>query len=267
VTLPSIRRRLRIPAAVAIAALCLGVAIAEAPAETVQRGDLRVSFTGRINPTKLPRSGAAPIAVSIGARVATTDHSTPPQLSRIEIAINRNGRFNFVGLPTCSIERIQPSSTADALEACGPAKVGEGRFAADVVIPEQSPFPSRGRLIAFNGTERGRPVILAHIFGTEPIPTSYTFPLRIEHDRDTFGTVLRASLPEATAGIAYVTHISLTLRRQFRHRGKTRSYLSASCPAPKGFPGAVFPLARASLDFTGGPTLTETLTRNCHVAR
>ena len=264
--LHSIRRGLRIPAALAIAGLCLGMAIAEAPAETIQRGELRVSFTGRINPTKLPRRGAAPIAVSLGARVLTTDRSTPPQLRRIEIAINRNGHFRFAGLPTCRFEQIQPSSTVDALEACGAAKVGEGRFGADVVIPEQSPFPSRGRLIAFNGTENGRPVILAHVYGTEPIPTSYTFPLRIERDRDTFGTVLRAELPEVTARIAYVTQISLTLKRQFRYRGQTRSYLNASCPAPKGFPGAVFPLARARLDFTGGPTMTETLTRSCQAA-
>ncbi len=264
--LHSIRRRLRIPAGLAVAGLCLGMAIAEAPAEIIQRGELRVSFTGKINPTKLPRSGSVPIAVSLGARVTTIDRSTPPQLRRIEIAINRNGHFEFAGLPTCRIERIQPSSTADALRACGSAKVGEGRFGADVVIPSQSPFPSRGRLIAFNGTERGRPVILAHVFGTEPIPTSYTFPLRIEDDRDSFGTVLSAELPEVTARIAYVTQISLTLKRQFRYRGQTRSYLNASCPAPKGFPGAVFPLARARLDFTDGPTLTETLTRNCHVA-
>ncbi len=265
-TLTPIWRRLRVPAALAIAGLCLGMAIAEAPAETVQRGDLRVSFTGKINPTRLPRSGTAPIAVRFGAKVITTDRSTPPQLRRIEIAINRNGHFDFAGLPTCRIERIQPSSTVDALRACGPAKVGEGHFGADVVIPEQSPFPSRGRLIAFNGTENGRPVILAHVYGTDPIPTSYTFPLRIEHDRDTFGTVLRANLPEVTAEIAFVTQISLTLRREFRHQGRTRSYLSASCPAPKGFPGAVFPFARARLDFTGGPTLTKVLTRSCKAA-
>jgi hypothetical protein len=258
--------RLRASVALATGLFCLGMAIPEAPAETVQRGNLRVSFTGSISPTKLPRRGAAPIAVSVGARVLTTDRSTPPQLRRIEIAINRNGRFDFAGLPTCSIDRIQPSSTAEALRACGAARVGSGSFAADVVIPEQSPFPSTGRLVAFNGVLGGRRVILAHVFGTEPIPTSYTFPLRFEHDRDTFGTVLRASLPEATAGIAYVTRISLTLRRRYRYRGKTRSYLSAGCPAPRGFPGAVFPLARASLDFTDGPTLTKVLTRSCRAA-
>jgi hypothetical protein len=266
VSLSSIRPGLRNSVVVALVIAALGAAIAEAPAETVQRGNLRVSFTGRINPTKLPRSGAAPIAVNFGAKVRTTDHSTPPQLREIEIAINRNGHFAFAGLPTCRRDQIQPSSTTEAIQACGRAKVGEGRFRANVVIPAQSPFPSKGRLIAFNGLEHGRRVVLAHVYGTDPIPTSYTFPLRIEHDRDTFGTVLRANLPAVTARIAFVTDISLTLQRRYRYRGRTRSYLSAGCPAPKGFPGAVFPFARARLDFAGGPTMTKVLTRSCRAA-
>jgi hypothetical protein len=45
--------------------------------------------------------------------------------------------------------------------------------------------------------------------------------------------------------------------------GRKHSYFSASCPAPKGFPGAVFPFAKASIGFQGGPTLGSTLTRTC----
>jgi len=41
--------------------------------------------------------------------------------------------------------------------------------------------------------------------------------------------------------------------------------LTAGCPALKGFPGAVFPLARTSFGFAGGKTLTATLTRGCRV--
>jgi hypothetical protein len=249
----------------AIAALCL-LGAAVAIAETVQRGSVRVSLTGRISPTILPRNRTAPIAVSFGAKVTTPDRRVPPQLQRIEIAINRNGRLDFAGLPTCRRYRIQPATTVDALRACGRAKVGEGRFAAKVVIPEQSPFPSRGRLIAFNGIDHGRPVILAHVYGTDPIPTSYTFPLRIARDQGTFGTVLSANLPSVTAKIAFVTYIAVTLRRHYRFHGRAHSYLSAGCPAPRGFPGTVFPLARASLDFAGGPSLTKVLTRSCRAA-
>jgi hypothetical protein len=39
-------------------------------------------------------------------------------------------------------------------------------------------------------------------------------------------------------------------------------YISAGCPAPKGFGGAVFPFAKATFDFAGSQ-ITSTLTRNC----
>jgi hypothetical protein len=251
------------PRLVAALAVVLALSGAAASAEPVQRGNLRVSFEGEITPRALPRSGMAPVAVRVGGRITTTDRSDPPQLRRIEIAINRNGRLDPTGLPACRLEEIQPSTTANALRACGPAKVGEGSFSADVVIPEQSPFPSRGRVVAFNGVEKGRPVIFAHVYGTDPVPTSYTLPLRVTRAKGTFATVLAASLPRVTSDVAFVTGISLTLERRFRYRGRRRSYLSAGCPAPKGFPGAVFPLARAGFAFAGGRTLSSVLIRSC----
>jgi hypothetical protein len=258
----SLRPPRRILAAAAVVALFL-LCAASGSAETVQRGQLRVSFAGRVAPTRLPRRGTAPIAVRVGGHVRTTDLSIPPQLQRIEIAINRHGRFDFAGLPTCRLAQIQPSTSAEAMRACGDAKVGEGRFAADVVIPAQSPFPSQGRMVAFNGVEDGRPVILAHVYGEQPIPTSYTLLLQIRHTPGTFGTVLTADLPTATSAIAFVTDITLTLGRSYRYRGQTHSYLSAGCPAPNGFPGTVFPLVRASFGFAGGPALTSVLNRSC----
>jgi hypothetical protein len=49
-----------------------------------------------------------------------------------------------------------------------------------------------------------------------------------------------------------------------RGRGEqVPSYLSAGCPAPKGFPGAVFPFAKASFAFAKQPSLNSTLTRSC----
>jgi hypothetical protein len=87
--------------------------------------------------------------------------------------------------------------------------------------------------------------------------------LAIEPSGGTFTTVLTASLPQTTGEWGFVTGIEITLGRQFRYRGRRRSYVSAGCPAPTGFPGAVFPLVRASFGFAGAGTLTSTLTRNC----
>jgi hypothetical protein len=248
----------------ALALSLLGLA-SLADAEVVQRGRLRVSFEGEIRPSALPRQGAAPISVRLGGRITTADRSAPPQLRRLTVAINREGRLDYAGLPACRLDEIQPATTANALRACGPSKVGEGSFSANVVIPRQSPFPSEGKVVAFNGLEDGHPVIFAHVYGTEPVPTSYTLALRIKRSKGAFGTVLSASLPEVTSDVAFVTGISLELDRRYRYRGRAHSYLAAACPAPRGFPGVVFPLARVSFAFTGGKVLGSTLIRSCRV--
>jgi hypothetical protein len=158
---------------------------------------------------------------------------------------------------------IQPSTTVNALAACGRSLVGEGHFTANVKLPEQSPFPSAGKVLAFNGRLRGKPAIFAHIYGTQPAPTSTVLPFLIEAAHGTYGTVLEALLPQATGTWGYVTGLKMTLRRSFSYRGKEHSYLSAGCPAPAGFPAAVFPLARTSFVFAGGPTLVSVLNRSC----
>jgi len=239
--------------ATALAVVTVSVGISRA--ETVQKGDLRVAFSGSFTPRALPRSGTAPVSVAIGGRISTSDGKVPPQLRRIELAINRNGRLSMVGLPICRLDEIQPSTNKGALEACRRSLVGEGSFTANVELPQQAPFPSRGKVLAFAGREHGEPAILAHVYGTDPIPTSYTLPFAIGNARGTFGTVLTASLPRVTSDWGFVTGIDLTLNRH--------GFVSAGCPAAAGFPGAVFPLLRASFVFTGGPTLSSVLNRGC----
>lgn len=256
-------RRWPVIAAASLAVLALA---GGARADVIQRGNLRVSFDGNIAPKRLPRSRAVPVRVTVEARVAAVKAATPPQLRRISLAINRYGHFDPRGLPTCRVRDIQPSTTAKALEACGSSLVGKGSFSAKVVLGRQVPFPASGKLYAFNGTFEGRRAILAHVYGTEPVPTSFTLPFLVEPSKGTFGTVLRASLPEATGASGYVTGLSLTLGRTFRSHGEVHSYLSASCPAPKGFPGATFPFAKASFRFPGR-TVSATLTRGCKVRR
>jgi hypothetical protein len=116
-------------------------------------------------------------------------------------------------------------------------------------------------MFAFNGTYKGKPAILAHVYGDEPVPTSFTLPFLITKAKGIFATVLTASFPAADNNL--VTAIDLSLQRSFMFKGKQRSYASAGCPAPKGFPGATFPFAKASYVFAGGRQLSSTLTRSC----
>ncbi len=240
------------------ALLCLG---ALAQAETVRKGEVQVRFEGKLAPQSLPRSSQAPIRVSVSAKVSSTGADAPPPMRSMSIAINRYGHLDPTGLPVCQLEQIQPATTDDALGACRRSLVGEGRFLANV--SGHAPFPADGKIYAFNGELEGRPAILAHVYGTKPAPASYTLAFVIAKSKGTFGTTLKATLPPVTPGAGYITAIYLTLGKTFSSGGKRHSYISASCPAPKGFPKAVFPFAEASVGFQGGPTLKSSLTRTC----
>jgi hypothetical protein len=233
-----------------------------AQAEVAQKGSVRVKFEGELSPKALPRTGAAPVRVAVGAKITALKAAKPPQLKKISIAINRAGEFSPSAVPVCTMRDIQPSTTENALRACGSSLVGTGTFAAKVLLPQQASFPAGGKLYAFNGRYNGRPAILAHVYGTEPVPTSFTLPFILSTGKGQLGTVLTASLAGATGDAGYITELSLDL-------GKTtgsakNAYISAGCPAPKGFGGAVFPFAKATFDFTGSK-LTSVLTRNCKV--
>ncbi len=236
-----------------------------AAAEVSQKNGVRVKVTGSMSPTALPRNGTAPIAVSVAGDISTSKQTSFPKLTKIAIAINSHGKLDRGGLPLCRLGHINPSTTQEALAACRSSLIGEGSFSADVRIPEQSPFPSEGKVLAFNGKLKGKPAIFAHIYGTRPVPTSYVLPFSITSTRGTYGTLLEASLPEVTGEWGYVTGISLDLDRTFSSGGKTRSYLSAGCPAPKGFGKASFPLAKTTFSFDGGLSLSSTLNRSCKV--
>src|SRR5262249_37664614 len=116
--------------ALALLAALGGATIANA--EFVQKGTLRVEITGDLAPKTLPRSGSAPISVSVGGQITTTDKSPPPRLTSIDIELNRAGRIDSTGLPICGYHSIQPASTSRALSACRPALVGEGSFSAEI---------------------------------------------------------------------------------------------------------------------------------------
>ena len=85
----------------------------------------------------------------------------------------------------------------------------------------------------------------------------------ISRSKGEFATTLTTNLPDVTSEYGYVTGLSLDLHRTYSYRGKARSYLSASCPAPKGFPGASFSFARVSFGFKGKTVSPAPLRRSC----
>ena len=247
-----------------LAALAGCAALAQA--EIVQKGNLRIKVSGELSPRRLPRNGAAPIAVTVGGVISTTDETLPPQLKRIRIELNRHGRLETTGLPRCKVAQIQPASTARALRACRAALVGQGSFSVDVVLAGQDPYPTKGRLLVFNGVYKGKPALLGQIYSAHPFANSFVIPFVIaSKPRGRYGLSLTATLPRALTSWGHVTGLQMRLARRYSYRGHRRSLISAGCPAPKGFPGAVFTLSRTSFDFMGGKRLGSSLTRSCRV--
>jgi hypothetical protein len=252
-------------AAATAAALSLLAVASTASAELVARGDLFVSFQGGLSPQALPRHALAPITVSIDGTIKTLSGESPPALRQIQIELNRHGVMDTEGLATCSLDQIASTSDTVALSRCGSALVGRGSFLASTDYPEQVIFPTSGKILAFNGKDRGRPVIFAHVYGTRPLASTRIITFRIQRKGGAYGTVLTGALPPALNRYGFIKNISLKLHRNYRFKGVRHSYLSAGCPAPKGFPGAIFPFARASMSFADGQALTGTLTRSCRV--
>lgn len=246
------------------AALCLFASASLASAEVTQEGNLRVSFTGGISPNALPRKGAAPVKVTFGGDIKTTDGAQPPQLRTISLAINRAGRLDYHGLPACRYHQIHPASTAEAIETCPDSVIGTGTFSAHVVLPEQSPFPSTGEVTAFNGLFHGRHVVFVHVYGTTPLPQSQVVIFQIGRTTGTYRATLTGELPQVAAEWGYVSGLSLTLGRIFKYKGRRHALFTAACPAPSGFTAATFSFAKAEFGFEDGRQLGVTMTRVCH---
>ncbi len=242
----------------------LGAGLAQA--ELSQDGNVRISFGGDFSPHSLPRDRLAPVRIDIQGAIGTTDGSHPPAVQRIEIGLNRNGRLTTEGLPACTGPTLQSTSTEAALQRCRPALVGRGHFRADVEFASANPILASGTMLAFFGHSDGGPALLLHLYARTPVRTTFVLPLKISRRaKGQFGTILSAKIPTLAGGLGSVTEIDLSIGRNYVYRGRSLSFISASCPAPPGFPGAVFSLARGSFYFTDGRKIDTTLARDCRV--
>jgi hypothetical protein len=242
---------------------CLAI---PAQAELSRKGDLIVSFNGGIAPHRLPRTSTAPVSVTVAGNIKTTHGLRLPQLRKISVAINRAGKLYDEGLPTCRVALIQPATEAIAKKRCADSIVGSGHVTLIVRLPSQADYTSRNNLLAFNGPRKGgKKLILAQIYSKNP-PGAIILTFTVKKHQGTYGNVIETTLPPYAENWAYLTGFEMTLGRTYPYRGKERSYVSAACAAPKGFPGAIFPFGKATYTFAGGEALTTKIARSCKVS-
>jgi hypothetical protein len=256
---------MRAPRTLAVAVVVGLLLCAGADAELTRQGGLIASFTARLTPKTLPRKRPVAVAVRVAGDFKTAGGAKLPQLRTISVAINRTGRLYDRGLPTCRLKAIQPATEADALALCHRALVGSGHVTIQVHLDNQAPFAVQAALLAFNGPHRhGEKLILAQIYAEDP-PGAFVLTFKLKRRPGLFGTVMTTMLPRGAQGWAYLTHFDMTLERTYRAHGASHSYVSAACAAPAGFPGAVFPFAKATYGFANGQKPRTTVVRSCHV--
>lgn len=259
------RRALRRAGALALA-LALTTAIASAA--VLQQDGLRITVLSQIQPYKLPRKGTAPIAVFVAGALKNASGGIPPQLNELSVQVNRHGLLQSKGLPACGVGQIQPASTEKALETCGDALIGSGQFWAHIVLAGQDPYPTRGRLLIFNGKKKGRPVLLSHIYTSNPFNASFVVSFSIQKiSKGAYGTELKAAFPDALGNWGYVDRIKLTLKRKYTYKGQHLSYFNAGCPAPGNAKRTVFPLAFVTFAFAGRDDMGAVVDKSCGVKR
>jgi len=254
------RRRL---VTLALLLTVVGALAAVARAEVVQSGDVRVNFHAGFSPRALPRERPAPISVEVEGRISTTDGSHPPALQGMRIELNSAGVVETAGLPRCATTLLQATSSSTALDRCRRALIGKGTFVAQLPVANQ--LLVSGRALVFNGTVHGHPGMLIHIYVSDPVKLTVVIPVRISRQAGQFGTVLTTTVPKLAGGAASIVQLRLKIGRRFNVGGERRSFLSAACAAPAGFPGAVFPFARGTFSFSGGRSMHAVLTRSCQV--
>ena len=234
-------------------AICAILATGVAQAGVFGDANVRASFEGRLTPRALPRANPVPVALRMEGALMSTNGQEPPRLQRMAIAINRHGTVSTIGLPVCPIGSIVATTTTQALATCREALIGSGRFTAHIAIPTQAPFPAYGRMLAFNSVLHGRRVILAHIYGTDPVPTSRVLVMTYQRKNPgTFGTILSMQMPNLTVNWGYATGFKLTLHRLYTYRSKLRSFIAPTAPPRGGFGVALFTAAKGTYYLADG---------------
>jgi hypothetical protein len=244
------------------------IAVAVASAAQVGSEGQVASFEAKLSPTSLPRDHLSPIKIRVEGEFMATPENHLAQLTSLEVAINRHGQLFTKGLPICHMSQLVASTTKSALAACKGALIGHGVIRATTAFPEQRRSHFRSTILIFNGRrEGGGTRILLHVHGTAPGPFTVVIPIEVRRQEGTFGTAFFARVPGFARRWAYLTKFRFVVGRRFRSEGKERSVLQASCPAPKGLNGALFPFARATYNFLTTKTLRATLVGGCHVRK
>lgn len=258
-------RTTRLLAAVALAAAACTIAV-RAEAEQSSRAGVRVSFRGSFAPKRIPRHRPVPISLTLEGSVRG-EQGPAPRLRQIEIAFGARGGLDTAGLPVCARSQLRNATSEQALERCGEALVGHGEITAEVPFSRIQPILAHAGVLVFNGRWHHRPAAWVHAYSASP-PAGFVLPFYLRRpSTGSYGVLMSSPVGPALGAWPRLRSFRIVLSRRFRAAGRTHSYLKAHCPLAPRYTFLSVPFARATFQFTPGPTIAQSIRRFCVVRK
>ncbi len=212
-----------------------------------------------IAPKKLSKTTptAASLMVTTKTSTTTAANGVPSPAVHVTFDFDKNAKLFTKGIPTCDPAKLQSTSTEVALQLCGNAKIGTGHAAALIPVGQQV-VPATQTVTAFNGVPQGgKPVVLLHTYGTTPVQTTLVLNGTVSnYGKEGYGPRLDLEVPLIAGGTGALTEFEVKIKKNFRYKGKPRSFVTAKCTSGKL-------KARGAFTFKDGETLTALSTQSC----
>jgi hypothetical protein len=210
----------------------------------------------KLLPKKLSKTQYTPATLDVTTRLTTTNPVPVPAVRAI-LDFDKDTKIFAKGYPTCDPSLLQNTSTERALEECKKAKIGSGTAKALLPVGKQI-FLVEPTVIAFNGPPQGgKPVILLHTYAQTPIQVTTVLSGPVSNfNKQGYGPRLDLTIPLLGGGAGALTDVHVTVKKSYKFKGKTRSYISAKCPDKKV-------KSRGEFVFKDGESLTPTVSASC----
>jgi hypothetical protein len=244
-------------AVAALVAIVASVAVAGAPVTGVDGNSQAVDV--KIAPKKLSKTVLTPSSLEVTTKVTTSNPTgVPSPAVRVVVDFDKNVRLFTKGLPTCSTNQLQNTSTEVAEQQCSKAKIGSGH--ASALLPVGSKvFPAAQVVTAYNGVPKGgKPTVILHSFGTVPVQTTLILNGVVSnYNKEGYGPRLDVEVPLIAGGAGALLEFNVKIDKKFSYKGKKQSFISAKCPKNKKLK------ARGAFTFKDGETITAYSKQSC----
>lgn len=224
-------------AALLIAAVVSTTAFAGPVGKAVTTADGNAQAYGaQTKPNRLYKKTWTPTGLEVTTRLSnsTREGNVPVPTTNVRIDFDKNTKVFSKGYPTCKSSKLQNVSTEIAKRECKKAIIGTGR--AEALLPVGAEvFNVKQKVTAFNGQPKGgKPVILLHSYGTTPVQTALVLTGVVKkYNKQGYGPRLDVEVPLIAGGKGALTYFNVTVKKEWKYKGKRVSFIQAKCPSSK----------------------------------